>query len=158
MSNIIQYTERHFRWTCAVGILAAAVCAGLYAIGLGIRTPVLAILLLAALIWLLLFGNGILHILHKLIGGTTVLRKVCFALLSVLICLVMLAVSVFLLFSTLFLPEQKVIVQDGVSYVMQAELEGWETVGFSYHKRVCLLFYERTPCWSDDNYELWRVS
>ena len=158
MHDIIQHTERRFRLLCAIGILAAAVYAGLYAIGLGVRTPVLAILLFAVFIWLLLFGNGILHILHKLIGDTTMIRKALFILLSAVVCLAILSTSAFLLLSTHFLPEQKIVEQDGTSYVMQAELEGWETVGFSYHKRVFLLFYERQPSWSDTDYTRWQES
>ncbi len=158
MHDIIQHTERRFRLLCAIGILAAAVYAGLYAIGLGVRTPVLAILLFTVFIWLLLFGNGMLHILHKLIGGTTVIRKALFILLSAVVCLSILAASAVLLFIPFFLPEQKIVEQDGTSYVMQAELEGWETVGFSYHKRVFLLFYERQPSWSDTDYTRWQES
>lgn len=158
MHDIIQHTERRFRLLCAIGILAAAVYAGLYAIGLGVRTPVLAILLFAVFIWLLLFGNGILHILHRLIGDTTVIRKVSFIVLSAVVCLTILAASAFLLLITLFLPEQRLTEQDGTTYVMQAELEGWETVGFSYHKRVFLLFYERQPSWSDTDYTRWQES
>lgn len=158
MHDIIQHTERRFRLLCAIGILVAVIYAGLYAIGLGVRTPVLAILLFAVFIWLLLFGNGILHILHKLIGDATMIRKALFILLSAVVCLAILATSAFLLLSTHFLPEQKIVEQDGVSYVMQAELEGWETVGFSYHKRVFLLFYERQPSWSDTDYTRWQES
>lgn len=158
MHDIIQHTERRFRLLCAIGILVAVIYAGLYAIGLGVRTPVLTILLFAAFIWLLLFGNGILHILHKLIGDTTVIRKVGFIVLSAVVCLAILAASAFLLLLTHFLPEQKIVEQDGASYVMQAELEGWETVGFSYHKRVFLLFYERQPSWSDTDYTRWQES
>lgn len=156
MHDIIQHTERRFGWICAIGILAIAVYAGLYAIGLDVRTPVLAILSFAVFIWLLLFGNGMLHILHRLIGDTTVIRKVGFIVLSAVVCLAILAASAFLLLLTHFLPEQKIVEQDGTSYVMQAELEGWETVGFSYHKRVFLLFYERQPSWSDTDYTRWQ--
>ena len=158
MHDIIQHTERRFRLLCAIGILVAVIYAGLYAIGLGVRTPVLAILLFAVFIWLLLFGNGILHILHKLIGDATMIRKALFILLSAVVCLAILATSAFLLLSTHFLPEQKIVEQYGTSYVMQAELEGWETVGFSYHKRVFLLFYERQPSWSDTDYTRWQES
>lgn len=158
MHDIIQHTERRFRLLCAIGILAILIYAGLYAIGLGVRTPVLAILLFAVFIWLLLFGNGILHILHKLIGGMAMIRKALFILLSAVVCLAILAASTLLLLSALFLPEQKIVEQDGTSYVMQTELEGWETVGVSYHKRVFLLFYERQPSWSDTDYTRWQES
>lgn len=158
MHDIIQHTEQRFGWICAIGILAIAVYAGLYAIGLDVRTPVLAILSFAVFIWLLLFGNGMLHILHRLIGDTTVIRKVGFIVLSAVVCLAILAASAFLLLITLFLPEQRLTEQDGSSYVMQAELEGWETVGFSYHKRIFLLFYERQPSWSDTDYTRWQES
>ena len=86
------------------------------------------------------------------------IRKVGFIVLSAVVCLTILAASAFLLLVTLFLPEQKIVEQDGTSYVMQAELEGWETVGFSYHERVFLLFYKRQPSWSDTDYTRWQES
>lgn len=155
-------TERRCRRIGTVGLcavlLALIVTMALSALGLGLRTPVLAVLLLAVLAWVLVLGGCMLHALYLWARGAAMIRKVGFIVLSAVVCLTILAASAFLLLVTLFLPEQRLTEQDGVSYVMQAELEGWETVGFSYHKRVFLLFYERQPSWSDTDYTRWQES
>lgn len=154
--------ERRCRWIGTVGLcavlLALVVTMALSALGLGLRTPVLAVLLLAVLAWVLLLGGCMPHALYLWAHSATMIRKVGFIVLSAVVCLTILAASAFLLLVTLFLPEQKIVEQDGTSYVMQAELEGWETVGFSYHERVFLLFYKRQPSWSDTDYTRWQES
>ncbi|WP_370813514.1 hypothetical protein [Butyricicoccus pullicaecorum] len=151
--------ERRCRQIGIVGLCAALIVTmAPSALGLGLRTPVLAVLLLTVLAWVLVLGGCMLHALYLWAHGAVMIRKVGFIVLSAVVCLTILAASAFLLLVTLFLPEQKIVEQDGTSYVMQAELEGWETVGFSYHERVFLLFYKRQPSWSDTDYTRWQES
>lgn len=137
-------------------LLFAAGNAALHASGLGIRTPVLCILLLAVLGWIVLLGCCVLRALHVWSRGARISRRIVSGLLSLAICLGMLAALGCYLLSFFVLSDQKTIEQDQTTYIMQPELEGFETVGFSYHKRVLLLFYVLQPTWSDTDYERWQ--
>ena len=62
---------------CAV-LLALVVTMALSALGLGLRTPVLAVLLLAVLVWVLLLGGCMLHALYLWAHSAAMIRKVGF--------------------------------------------------------------------------------